>query len=237
VLFETDGWGALRYAADVSKLEGDPMKLPILTATVLLLLGTTASIYARQEKGQDEHSQEAKPAEQRPQAKPADRQQTQNVKPAQQAKTTPQQQPQTKPAGRQQTQSVKPAQQQHTQQAASPKQQPANTTNRTEQGDAGRTQARAEQSESVRGNSGISAHGRISNAHYTSSFGSGHNFHVNQGDYAHRRFQYGGYSFGFVDSWPTAWSYSDNVYVVYVDGGYYMYDAFHPGLRISLNIL
>ncbi len=73
------------------------MKLPILTATVLLLLGTTASIYARQEKGQDDHSQEAKPAKQeakpaqeRPQAKPEERQQTQNVKPGPQAKPTQQ---------------------------------------------------------------------------------------------------------------------------------------------------
>jgi hypothetical protein len=226
------------------------MKLPILTAAAFLLLGTTASMYARQEKGQDEHSQEAKPAkqeakpaQQRPQAKPAERQQAQNVKPApqakpaQQAKTTQQEQPQSKPAERQQTQSVKPAQQQHTQQAASPKQQPAKTANRTEPGSAVRTQARSEQSEPVHGNSGVTAHGRISNAHYDASFGSGHSFHVNQGDYAHRRFQYGGYSFGFIDAWPIAWGYSDNVYVVYVDGGYYMYDAFHPGLRISLNIL
>jgi hypothetical protein len=219
------------------------MKLSILTVTVFLLLGTTASIYARQEKGEDEHSQEAKPAQQQPQAKPAERQQTPNAKPtpqakpAPQARTTPEQQPQAKPAERQQTQSVKPAQQQHTQLAATPRQQPANTTNRTEQGNAERTQARAEPSEPAHENSGVSAHGRISDAHYTASFGSGHSFHVNQGDYAHRRFQYGGYSFGFIDAWPVGWGYSDNVYVMYVDGGYYMYDAFHPGLRISLSIL
>ena len=192
------------------------MKLPILTTAVFLLLGTTASMYARQEKGQNEHSQEAKPAKQ--EAKPA------------------QQRPQAKPAERQQTQSVKPAQQQHTQQAANPK-QPANTANRTKQDSAVRTQARSEQSEPVHGNSGVTAHGRISNAHYDASFGRGHSFHVNRGDYDHRRFQYGGYSFGFVDAWPIAWGYSDDVYVEYVDGGYFMYDAFHPGLRISINIL
>jgi len=26
-------------------------------------------------------------------------------------------------------------------------------------------------------------------------------------------------------------------YVVYSDGGYYMYDRVHPGVRISINIL
>jgi len=192
------------------------MKLTILTAAAFLLLGTTASMYARQENGQDQHSQEAKPAKQ--EAKPA------------------QQRPQAKPAQRQQTQNVKPAQQQHTQQAARPNQQ-ATPANRPEQGTAGRTQARAQQSQPVRGNSGVSEHGRISEAHYSASFGSGHSFHVNRGDYDHRRFQYGGYSFGFVDAWPIAWGYSDDVYVVYTDGGYYMYDAFHPGLRISINIL
>jgi hypothetical protein len=226
------------------------MKLTILTTAAFLLLGTTASTYARQEKGQDQHSQEAKPAkqeakpaQQRPQAKPAERQQTQNAQPARQAqpapqaRTTQQQQPQSKPAERQQTQSVKPAQQQHTQQAARSTQQQATPANRPEQGNAGRTQARAQQSQPVRGNGGGSEHGRISEAHYSASFGSGHSFHVNRGDYDHRRFQYGGYSFGFVDAWPVAWGYSDDVYVVYADGGYYMYDAFHPGLRISINIL
>jgi len=36
------------------------MKFAITTATLLLLLGTTASAYARQEKGQEDHQQEAK---------------------------------------------------------------------------------------------------------------------------------------------------------------------------------
>lgn len=60
---------------------------------------------------------------------------------------------------------------------------------------------------------------------------------MNRGEYASRRFAYGGYSFGFVDPWPVAWGYSDDVYVVYSDGGYYMYDYVHPGVRISINIL
>jgi hypothetical protein len=135
-----------------------------------LLLGTTASTYARQEKGQEERPQESKPA-----------------------------------------------QRQHAQ-----------------QGNAGQSQARAQQSHPAGGNGG--RYVRISDDHYAASFGSGHRFHVNQSDYEHRRFQYGGYSFGFVDPWPVGWSYSDNVYIVYVDGGYYMYDPIHPGVRISISI-
>jgi hypothetical protein len=59
---------------------------------------------------------------------------------------------------------------------------------------------------------------------------------VSQGDYQNRRFQYGGYSFGFIDPWPSDWGYSDDVYIVYVDGGYYMYDVAHPGIRIAVSI-
>lgn len=49
-------------------------------------------------------------------------------------------------------------------------------------------------------------------------------------------FRYGGYSFRFVDPWPPAWAYSDPVYVVYLNGGYYMYDPIHPGISIALSI-
>jgi len=87
------------------------------------------------------------------------------------------------------------------------------------------------------GKSGGGAHGRITEAHYSASFGSGHHFHVNQGDYNNHRFAYGGYSFGFIDPWPVGWYYTDDVYVVYEDGGYYMYDVVHPGIHISVNIL
>src|ERR1700683_1955385 len=37
--------------------------------------------------------------------------------------------------------------------------------------------------------------------------------------------------------WPVDWGYDDDVYVVYTDGGYSMYDRRHPGLRLSINIL
>jgi len=80
-------------------------------------------------------------------------------------------------------------------------------------------------------------HGRISNDRYARHFGREHSFHVNRYDYDHRRFRYGGYGFGFVEPWPVGWGYSDDVYVEYTDGGYYMYNRFHPGLRISVNIL
>jgi hypothetical protein len=105
------------------------------------------------------------------------------------------------------------------------------------QENAGRNQTQVQQTQAPAGNRGSSEHGRISDDRYASSFGSGHSFHVNRGDYDSRRFAYGGYSFGFIDPWPVGWGYSDDVYIVYADGGYYMYDRVHPGVRISINIL
>jgi hypothetical protein len=174
------------------------VKFVIPTAILLLLLGTTASAYAQREKGEGERSQGARPAQQQRQAKPAQRQRTQ--------------------------------------QAARPQQQQSRPAYRAQQGNAGRNQVRVQQSRPGVGNRPGYDHGRISNDHYASRFGSEHSFHVNRSDYDRRRFAYGGYSFGFVDPWPMGWGYSDDVYVVYDGGGYYMYNRVHPGVRLSVNM-
>ena len=207
------------------------MKFAISTAALLLVLGTTASVYAGQDKGKEEekpqaeHSQQAKPAAR--QAEPA--KQTQEAKPASQQR-------QNRPADQQQTRSAKPAQQQSTQHAASTQRSQSQAVNHTQPRNNANSQARVQQTHGANGNGGGS-HGRISDDHYASNFGSGHRFHVSRGDFDNRRFEYGGYSFGFIDPWPGVWGYSDDVYVVFVDGGYYMYDPIHPGMRISINIL
>jgi hypothetical protein len=82
-----------------------------------------------------------------------------------------------------------------------------------------------------------SPQGRISDARCTASFGSGHTFHVSQSEHEHRRFPYSGLLFGFIDPWPVGWGYGDNVWVMFVDGGYYMCDLIHPRVRISIDAL
>ena len=81
-------------------------------------------------------------------------------------------------------------------------------------------------------------YGRISNASYGSHFGNGHSFRMGRPQMigGYNRFQYGGYWFGYNQAWPVGWGYDDDVYVVYEDGGYYMYDMMHPGIHFSLNI-
>ncbi len=48
------------------------------------------------------------------------------------------------------------------------------------------------------------------------------------------RFQTGGYWFEIVDPWPSDWLYTDQVYVDYIDGEYFLFNVAHPGVRIAL---
>jgi hypothetical protein len=47
-------------------------------------------------------------------------------------------------------------------------------------------------------------------------------------------FQFGGYWFGLSAGWPVGWAYTDQVYVDYIDGEYFLFDMVHPGVRIAL---
>lgn len=54
------------------------------------------------------------------------------------------------------------------------------------------------------------------------------------------RFRYNGFYVTLVDPWPEYWAPSwyetDDVYVDYVDDGYYMFNRRHPGVAIAVNI-
>jgi hypothetical protein len=81
--------------------------------------------------------------------------------------------------------------------------------------------------------------GRIPDDRFRASFGEGHRFVINQpvmvGGYS--RFQYGGFWFGFVEPWPEGWYYSDEVYVDYIDGEYFLFDPFYPGVRVAITFV
>jgi hypothetical protein len=80
---------------------------------------------------------------------------------------------------------------------------------------------------------------RIDDAHFRAHFGHDHHFAIRHVTMVGGRphFGYGGYNFEIVDAWPHGWSYNDNVYVDYVDGGYFLYNLAHPGVRISVTVL
>ncbi len=51
------------------------------------------------------------------------------------------------------------------------------------------------------------------------------------------QFQYGGYSFELVDAWPAGWAYTDDCYIDYIDGEYFLFDLLHPGIRIAVFVV
>jgi hypothetical protein len=81
--------------------------------------------------------------------------------------------------------------------------------------------------------------GRIPDDRFRSNFGREHVFVIEspQMEGGYSRFQYGGYSFGFVQPWPTAWFYTDNMYIDYIDGGYYLYNPYYPGSRVMISVV
>jgi hypothetical protein len=198
-------------------------------AVLLLSLGTIAPAFAQEET----HEQAAKPAQQEKEAKPEA--QTQQAKPAQQQK-------QAKPEA--QAQQAKPAQQEkqakpqaQAQQAKQTKQEaPGKTAGQQPQRSAAEQQKQRAVPAlrlSARGSS------RIPDDRFRASFGEGHTFVINQpvivGGYS--RFQYGGYWFGFVQPWPVGWYYTDQVYVNYIDGGYYLCNPYYPSGRVLISVV
>jgi len=51
------------------------------------------------------------------------------------------------------------------------------------------------------------------------------------------QFQYGGYTLEFVDAWPVGWAYTDDCYIDYIDGEYFLFDLLHPGVRIAVFVV
>ena len=102
--------------------------------------------------------------------------------------------------------------------------------NRAQEQHAQETKSNNEQ-DHARGNGG----GRIPEDRYKANFGRDHRFRVTESNYRDRRFQYGGYSFGFVDAWPGNWLYTQDVYVVEINGVYYLCNASYPGVNLELS--
>jgi len=78
--------------------------------------------------------------------------------------------------------------------------------------------------------------GRIPDDRYKANFGRAHTFRVSQGDFRSGRFQYGGYWFGFGGAWPSNWLYTQDVYVIEIDGMYYLCNPMYPGVNLAINV-
>ncbi len=84
---------------------------------------------------------------------------------------------------------------------------------------------------------GKSAH--IPEDKFRANFGRSHTFVIQRPVVVEGRpgFVYGGYSFVLVDAWPADWAYTDDCYVDYIDGEYFLFDLLHPGMRIALFVV
>jgi hypothetical protein len=78
--------------------------------------------------------------------------------------------------------------------------------------------------------------GRIPADRYKANFGREHTFRVSQRDYSSGRFQYGGYWFGFGGAWPSNWLYTQDVYVIEIDGVYYLCNPMYPGVNLVISV-
>jgi primosomal protein N' len=233
----------------------------ISTTALLLLFGATVPAFAQEEhheqEAKPEKQEQAKPAQEEKQAKPAKQEeqakpakQQEQAKPAKEEKQakSEKQQPEAKPAKQQEE--AKPAKQEK--QAKTEKQEPQSKPAKQEkqakqEEGKGGGQQHAQRSEaeqqhqrsepalrlSSRGN------GRIPDDKYRANFGEGHRFRIDEpvmvGGFS--RFQYGGFWFGFVQPWPAEWYYTDDVYVVLVDGGYYLCNPYYPDDRVSISVV
>ena len=84
---------------------------------------------------------------------------------------------------------------------------------------------------------GRSAH--IPDERFHSQFGRAHTFPVQRTTVVEGQqgFVYGGYTFVLIDPWPADWAYTDDCYIDYVDGDYFLFDLLHPGMRIALFVV
>src|ERR1700692_3256140 len=195
------------------------MKLIGIISTAVLSLTIAAPAYAQQEQHDQQEEQKAKPAQDEKKAQPE--------KPAKENRAQ-QQDKNAKPEenrAQQQDRNAKPEENRAQQQDKNAKPEERNAQ-RQQQAEPARQEQRGD------GNRG----GRITDDRYQANFGREHTFRVTQGDYSNHRFQYGGYSFGFVDAWPSNWLYTEDLYVIDINGVYYLCNPMYPGVNIALSV-
>ena len=85
---------------------------------------------------------------------------------------------------------------------------------------------------------------RIPDERFRGHFGQDHGFRIHGLPFlvvgGYPRFQYNGYWVSMVDPWPEYWANdwydTDDVYIAYVDNGYYMFNRRYPNVGIAISI-
>jgi type IV secretory pathway VirB10-like protein len=229
------------------KSREDVMK-PIRFALSIALCATLAFSFAQlsaQEpnppNGEPNKHHEASPRERKPDASPRKQEEEKPPKHEPEAKP-PKREPEAKPQKTERQEVPQPSKdekkaaqkQQKEKEKATQKEQKEQKKTAHEQHGASAEQAKARPA-------GKSAH--IPDPQFKAHFGKPHKFAVrrvvttttivpNQ-----TRFVYSGYTFIFIDPWPTEWLFTDDCYIDYVDDEYFLFDVFHPGIRVALFVV
>lgn len=80
--------------------------------------------------------------------------------------------------------------------------------------------------------------GHIPDDKFHAHFGQSHHFNAKTVIVVGQpQFVYGGYNFEFIDAWPADWAYTDDVYIDYIEGEYFLFDVLHPGVRVAVFVV
>ena len=203
------------------------------TAFLSLLLALAAPANAQQERQGEKQDHPQQQQSKQEQAKPAQQQRQSEQK---------QQQPQ-----RAQQQQQNQNQNRQTQQRSQQEQRPQRTQEQQRVQQSAWQQHRSQHWDSdhrswqQRG--GYNGY-RIPDDRFRGYFGQGHGFRIYGLPFlvvgGYPRFQYNGFWFSMIDPWPEYWANdwydTDDVYVDYVDNGYYLYNRRYPGVGIAVSI-
>jgi hypothetical protein len=203
------------------------MRLIGIISTAVLSLTIVVPAYAQQEQHDQQEEQKAKPSQDEKKAQPE--------KPAKRGdKNAKQEEKNTQQQDKNKNQEEKSAQQQDKNNRQ--EQRNAQQENRNNQQENRNAQQHSQQAEPTR-QAQRDKGSRIPDDRYRANFGREHGFRVSHDDYDRdRRFQYGGYWFNFVDVWPSNWLYTQDVFVVEIDGMYYLCNPMYPGVNVAINV-
>src|SRR5580704_16630849 len=225
----------------------------ISTAVLSLLLGLAAPAYTQQEQRGEKQNHPDQQQSKQEQAKPEQQHVQQQRQPAQKQESqqhAQQQQPQDRNNQQQHAQQQQRQghnnQQQHAQQQRG-NQRPLRTQQQQRVQQAAWQQHRSQRWDSDHRNwqqrGGYNGY-RIPDERFRGYFGQDHGFRIYGLPFlvvgGYPRFQYDGYWFSMVDPWPGYWANdwydTDDVYVTYVDNGYYLFDRRYPDVGIAISI-
>jgi len=208
------------------------MKLKYIIGTAALSLILAGTAYPQQEQEKEKLKQEEQKPAEKPKTQQKQEQQSAKQQQGEQKQEQKNEQKQEKQAAKQQGEQPKQSEQSSRERQDQQKQVTRQQQDEQKQQQRQQQQVAKQQRGDDRDKHSDRGHGRIPEDRFRASFGREHHFRVERVE--NRRFHYGGYWFTFNDEWPAAWLYTDDFYIDYIDGQYYLIDLTHPELQLLL---